>query len=87
MNIEVTRFHRLRLLTWALIGADCHNSSTHGTYTQKEEKRGAILQTPTSHASSARTADPKPDLSAPPEVYVECAFKATMDLNAEAQCS
>jgi len=31
-NIGVARFHRLRLFTWALIEADCHHSSTHGTH-------------------------------------------------------
>jgi hypothetical protein len=44
------------------------------------------LQSSTSQTSSARTADQKPDLKAPPEVYVEKAFKATMDLNAEVKC-
>jgi hypothetical protein len=39
----------------------------------------------TSQTSSARTADPKPDLNAASEVNVECAFKATMDFDAEAQ--
>jgi hypothetical protein len=33
------------------------------------------------------TADPKPDLKAPLEIYVEFALKGTMYLNAEAQCS
>jgi hypothetical protein len=37
--------------------------------------------------SSARKADTKPDLNAPPDVYVECAFRDSLDVNAQAQCS
>jgi hypothetical protein len=50
------------------------------------KRRKGFLQAPTSQTSTARTADPKPDLNERQEVYVEFAFKETMNLNADKQC-
>jgi hypothetical protein len=47
------------------------------------KRRKEFLQAPTSQTSTARTADPKPDLNEPQDVDVEFAFKETMDLNAD----
>jgi hypothetical protein len=38
MDIGVARFHRLGLITLALIGASCHPSPTLGTQTKKLKK-------------------------------------------------
>jgi hypothetical protein len=38
MDIGVARFHRLGLITLALIGASCHPSPTLGTQTKKIKK-------------------------------------------------
>jgi hypothetical protein len=56
------------------------------------QPNGSIFPEPESDAStyhtySARTADPKPDPNAPPELYVEFAFKNTTDLNAGSKFS
>jgi hypothetical protein len=69
------RFHRLRLLHTLLGNPAVRNfQSPHQT----------LL---TYQTSSARTADNKLDLNAPPEVYVELAFKGTTDFSAETQFS
>ena len=46
-------------------------STVRHTAPKKSIKQYWILQTPSSQTSSARTADPKPDLNALSEVYVE----------------
>jgi hypothetical protein len=39
IHIGVARFNRLRLFTWALIGADCRHSPMHGTKKRQIKKR------------------------------------------------
>jgi hypothetical protein len=81
-NIGEVRFHRLRLYTCALVGAACHNSQTHTAGHPNVAKfPEPASDTSTSQTSLSRTADSKPDLNAPPEIYLE--FALTMDLNAE----